>query len=255
MSCQILPHFTAGLYNISEKTYLGNADKSTQFSSVSVLSGRRYDIAIHPTISSVSPSTGSIAGTEVLITGTGFDTNASNNVVNAAGVNCMITSVTETSILCVTEKAPTGYNGGKIINSTATQVAGYISGVGFFNNQFNISACTDKTISGVIADLNSGSPATTNIGYRTVLDLEEYGVPKDVSNNIIGYFKPPKTGVMKFHAKSDSKLKLYINSTYGTSLTVDYTLAPALEIANGKTNPTASSAGITVSSVDHYYYF
>jgi len=103
ISCSIPTHFTAGLYNISERTYWGYADKSSGFSSVSVSSGRRYDIAIHPTVHTISTDVGSTGGSDIRITGTGFDaSNISNNIVNAGGVNCNVYAATETTIDCIT---------------------------------------------------------------------------------------------------------------------------------------------------------
>lgn len=81
---------------------------------------------VHPTISSVSPTVGSTGGTDVVITGTGFDINAANNVVNVAGARCLITSVTQTEIRCRTVQTSSNYDSGRILNASLVRTNPYI---------------------------------------------------------------------------------------------------------------------------------
>lgn len=61
---------------------------------------------------------------------------------------------------------------------------------------------------------------------------------------------------MRFNAKTDGQLKMWINGTYGTYYATNYSNSPIVQVTDGKTNPIGtSSSSINVASVDHYYYF
>lgn len=69
----------------------------------STLTGRVFSVGLMPSIRSISPSVGSIAGgTRVTISGSGFSKSAENNVVYVAGRPCVILSSDHEEIVCET---------------------------------------------------------------------------------------------------------------------------------------------------------
>jgi hypothetical protein len=74
----------------------------------STLNGTVHSIVTYPTITSIKPSYGSIAGgTNVVIKGTGFSYSSSEFIVYVGGVPCDITDSHFTSILCTTRPRKT----------------------------------------------------------------------------------------------------------------------------------------------------
>lgn len=118
--------------------------------------------------------------------------------------------------------------------------------------KYNISGLTDKTINGFRSDLASNSPQSTLLSSGRVLTLAETSIGLDVATVIKGYFKPPKTGRLKFYVKADSKLTMFLSTTYGTTSTLDYG-SPFLQIVDG--SPITVSPTLTVNSTDHLFYF
>lgn len=87
-----------------------------------------YDNTINPTVSSINPTTGT-SGTALTITGTGFSTTSSNNLVRIGDSECTVTSATATEIQCTVGESKVGTLDVKVIvmdqslaSSTATFV-------------------------------------------------------------------------------------------------------------------------------------
>ncbi len=69
----------------------------------STMTGKVFSVAMQPSIRSISPSLGSIAGgTEVTITGSGFSKVLGNNVVYVAGRACTVLTADHEEIVCET---------------------------------------------------------------------------------------------------------------------------------------------------------
>lgn len=68
------------------------------------------NFTVNPAITSFTPTNGSI-GTSVTITGTGFDTTTTNNIVKFNGTTAVVTSSTSTSIIT---SVPSGATSGQI---------------------------------------------------------------------------------------------------------------------------------------------
>lgn len=66
-----------------------------------------YTNAATPTVTSINPSTG-VAGNDITITGTGFDTDKTKLAVTIGGKNCVIATSTETEIICTTDSTLPG---------------------------------------------------------------------------------------------------------------------------------------------------
>jgi len=251
-------YIEAGLYNVSERSYWGYADKSQHVSSWTFTTDNRplkYDIMVHPSIAGMTITTGSTGGTFLVVGGYGYSIDAADVVVTAAGMTCVPSSPLTTSIIrCITAQTPaTSYNDGKILNGSANRVKPYIAGAGAQIKKYDISALTTKTVAGIRADLALTTPVSTESSSGTTLSLREENLGSNVATVIKGYFKPPTTGSLKFSARSDSQLVLYVSSVYGTA-TVDYTTAN-LQVAGGSSSAASSASAITVANVEHHYYF
>lgn len=78
-------------------------DYSYPYNYAASLSGTPHSMFLFPSISSIFPAIGSVAGGTVLtIIGSGFSKNASRNVVYAGGERCNVISSDFTSIQCST---------------------------------------------------------------------------------------------------------------------------------------------------------
>ncbi|WP_310594203.1 LamG-like jellyroll fold domain-containing protein [Flavobacterium sp.] len=103
-----------------------------------------------PTITSFSPTSGAV-GTAVTITGTGFNTTASNNVVYFDGVKAVVTSATATSLTVTVPSGSTGFSKIKVLNTTSGIVyskksfSTTFSNGGFGNGDYNYSTNTFKS--------------------------------------------------------------------------------------------------------------
>lgn len=69
-------------------------------------SGRVFNLAMLPSVAVVSPTAGSVAGgTVITLSGSGFSTNLTQNIVFAGGKPCTVLSATVTQITCRTSAA------------------------------------------------------------------------------------------------------------------------------------------------------
>lgn len=117
----------------------------------------RWDSSVTPTITSVSPNTGSSAlGTSITIVGTGFSSVTSENIVTIGGVACSVTAATSTSITCDVGNGPVGFHSVLV----TVQDKGYASG----NVQFSYGA-----------DVLSISPTSGSLGGGGNLTISGYG--------------------------------------------------------------------------------
>jgi len=94
--------------------YTYDFDYSYPYNYDASLSGTPHSMFLFPSISTISPAIGSVAGgTLITITGSGFSKNISRNVVYAGGERCNVISADFTTIQCSTssiaETALTNY--------------------------------------------------------------------------------------------------------------------------------------------------
>ena len=123
-----------------------------------------------PTITSFSPTSGA-AGSIVTITGTGFNTTASNNVVRLNGMKCYVSVATATQ-LTVTVPEGTGY-GKFLITNLGTNLSVYS------NNKFSITSQAISNFSSNTFSTNQISTAFNPTTYKSkshfVVDVDDDG--------------------------------------------------------------------------------
>ncbi|WAR05573.1 PKHL1-like protein, partial [Mya arenaria] len=125
-----------------------------------------WDAALVPTVTTVSPSTGTLAlGTSVTISGTGFSSNQSDNSVTIGGVACSVTAATSTSITCSVGNGPVG----------TYPVVVNIAGKGYASGSIEFT---------YTADVTGISPASSSLGGGVVLTVTGYGFKSDATITI-----------------------------------------------------------------------
>lgn len=82
-----------------------------------------------PTITSISPSTGNVAGQTLTITGNGFSATAKNNTVSVDGNDCKVTYASNGQVVC-TIAPKDAAKSAKIDTNSGSQQSGYFSGAG-----------------------------------------------------------------------------------------------------------------------------
>lgn len=119
----------------------------------------QYTDAATPTITSISPQTGS-AGNNIVISGTGFDTNNSGNKVTVGDKDCTVSSSTATQISCTTDASLSGGSHPVVVDVTGK---GSTNNNTLFTITFAISGINpaDGSIAGGQKVTISGSGFTT----------------------------------------------------------------------------------------------
>jgi hypothetical protein len=120
-----------------------------------------FNFVVLPSVSSFTPTSGSLAGQQLTITGTGFSTNPANITVTVDDINCDVVSSTVTSITCNLEQKNTSVSA-KIVTNSGNQANGYFSGTGLNYNRYDITNLANKTPSGLRAAIASNS-STLNL--------------------------------------------------------------------------------------------
>ncbi|XP_078395885.1 PKHD1 like 1, tandem duplicate 1 [Cetorhinus maximus] len=96
-------HCHVPLHNGSEAQLTCDVSIVNGKDSIKLPNGFTYTSALTPVVTAINPKRGGTGGgTKLTITGTGFSSNISENVVTIAETPCEIQSVNETSIVCVT---------------------------------------------------------------------------------------------------------------------------------------------------------
>ncbi|RQO71689.1 hypothetical protein DBR43_10590 [Pedobacter sp. KBW06] len=139
-------------------------------------------------INKLSPENG-LAGTQVTITGTGFNANAAQNMVTFNGLPASVISATETEIVV---KAPIGLSTGplKVVNNGAEAIApvtfsraGVVTIAGGLGNK-------DLDIS----SFRTGSMAIDRHGNIFVLEVEKSRIKKISTEGVVTLFAGSSTG-------------------------------------------------------------
>ena len=111
---------TSTTFDAIEITFGGLANISSSYEVYAAYGGRRAELPVTPTISSISPERGSI-GTEVIISGTHFSPSATANTVTFNGTQATVTSASATQLTTtVPEGAKTGPVEVTVNGATAT---------------------------------------------------------------------------------------------------------------------------------------
>ncbi|KAL3885610.1 hypothetical protein ACJMK2_025660 [Sinanodonta woodiana] len=126
--------------------------------------GFQWKSEVTPTVSAISPASGTL-GTVVTITGTGFnDTAASNNYVLIGDTECTVTNARNTSITCTVGNGLIGRH----------KVVVTVSGKGRARHPLEGDVVFNYT-----AEISDMSPTSGSMGGGTSLTLSGYGFPND----------------------------------------------------------------------------
>ncbi|CAM6001510.1 unnamed protein product [Sphagnum balticum] len=191
ISCRQATVQEAGKYNVSEYLTPGYSIPDYHLRRASLLQ-ENFHFAVLPSISSISPATGSVAGQAISIQGTGFSNDPTKISVSVDGVSCSVTSSTISSINCLTIPK-TSNDSAKLSTNSTSQNLGYFSGAGLAYNRYDITNLGDKSINdgdyvfrGVADDIfavylssdyGSADPAQTPLIYSNQSqDLNFYAV-------------------------------------------------------------------------------
>ncbi|XP_064635838.1 fibrocystin-L-like [Lineus longissimus] len=184
-------------------------------------------------VDSVSPSVGSTAGGTLLtITGQNFDETTAPASVTIGGEDCVVASLSDTEITCVTpsqQATKSVYPGNRGVRME-------------FWNETSVSHADIDTIA------NMSSPDGTY-----VMDQAEY---IDNGNNYVtrwsGFFVAPVTGQYLLMAKGDDSIKLYVS---GTETPEDKTLVSSIESWTlSFDDPTESQRALNLTAKKSYYF-
>ena len=165
-----------------------------------------------PTITSVSPSSGNVAGQYLKISGNGFSPRVENNTVSVDGNNCQVTYSTNEEIGCIVAPRDTTLSSKLSTNSTSQQ-NGYFSGAGLQYARYSVTNPINNINGFVSALRNSNTTALgtpQEVGFRA--DLREgdvYG--QNYGQTWKGYFTAPVDGNYTFRGIADDYFALYLS--------------------------------------------
>jgi hypothetical protein len=128
-----------------------------------------------PGISSVSPNSGSPAGQQLTITGTGFSTNTSVIDVSVGGTNCDVVSASLSQIVCNLNPQNTSATA-QLPTNDGSQTDGFFSGAGLNYARYNISGLSQNNIAGLRSAIQTNSPQLIlqESGYRGDIKTGNY---------------------------------------------------------------------------------
>lgn len=148
----------AGKYNVSEHVVLGYANNGRYLRRSSLQKEPSFEFTALPTVTSVSPNTGNIAGQTVTITGNGFSPAISNNTVSVDGNDCKVSFSSNEQIVCtIAPQDVTKSVKLAAVNSTS-QLNGYFSGAGVKYARYK-AISTINTIDEIVAAVRSSNNA------------------------------------------------------------------------------------------------
>lgn len=171
-----------------------------------------YEHTVLPAISSITPTSGSMIGQDIVIKGSGFSTNKAKISVTVDSVPCEITSSTLSEISCrVGAKQPS--NTAQLSTNSATVVNNYIAGAGFKYERYDITGLVNRNINGFKTAVNSGSAEVILVERGHVAELETQDTYGPAYGQVFkGYFFAPVSGNYIFRGVSDDTFTLLIAS-------------------------------------------
>ncbi|XP_053372863.1 fibrocystin-L-like [Mercenaria mercenaria] len=129
----------------------------------------QWKSSVTPTVTSVSPSTGTSAlSTSISISGTGFSTDITKNAVSIGDVACSVTASTATSITCDVGNGPVGQH----------KVMVNVDGKGFAKHS------SGDVMFEYTANIDSISPTSGSLGGGVTLTISGYGFKDGASVTI-----------------------------------------------------------------------
>lgn len=246
-----LPELEAGYYNITWREDdpslgLGYATMNRRTKQVRGSDGTIFHYTHHPRVDSLSySSTGLGGGTELVITGSGFSWNVSENTVEVAGYSCMVTTATSTEIRCIPPavSASTPFN--------ASGPIAYGAGRGLLHKVWT-TVYSYNTLSPNWAPYNP--PAWTYINTDSLRSTFFESVEADYYlQDMSGFFVPPVSANYSFYLIADD--------IAGVWLSTDQSAANASLVAytnswtsNFYTYPTQISTPRYLTAGKKYYF-
>ena len=175
-----------------------------------------------PTVTSISPKSGSV-GSSVTITGTGFNTTSSNNIVTFDGVRATIISATSTQIVVTVPYGTTGNSIIRILNTaTGIQTAKDRFVTEFHNAGFGNSSYTSNAFFSYIGFSGSTTWQTTQDLKSIVLcsDFNADGFPDyaSIGNN--------STTIKVFENQTANAGDVISSSTFGSGISLTVSSNP-----------------------------
>ena len=120
----------AGKYNVSEQLVLGFANHGRYLQRSSLQKEPSFEFTALPTVISVSPASGNVAGQTITITGNGFSPATNNNTVTVDGNDCKVSFSSNEQIVCTIAPQDVAKTTKLATLNATTQQNGYFSGAG-----------------------------------------------------------------------------------------------------------------------------
>ncbi len=203
---------------------------------VTVSSTGNFTITVGPTITSFTPTTGSV-NTTVTITGTNFSTTPANNLVKFNGTTATVTSSTATSIVT---KVPAGATTGTI-SVTVAGSTGTSTGVFTVPGTINITtqpAATTSVCVGATVTLGTAATGTTNIIYQWQFSTTLAGTYVSISNT--GGYSNVGTATLSINTSGNFGAGYYRCKVDGDAAATKFTNAVGVLVNSKPSPPTAS---------------
>lgn len=138
-----------------------------------------------PSIETISASGGYTTGQQQLVI-TGYSLDGSAVSVSVGGVDCPLSSITETELVCTTQET--------VLDGSAS--APYLG-------QHGVHHVTVDNSAGGATSSNYQSYATLHDTIATTLETAERSVDENTFDIMYGYFEAPTSGNYQFHMSCD----------------------------------------------------
>lgn len=200
-----------------------------------------------PTITSIEPNEGPVAGgTEVTITGTGFE---EGTTVKIGGVTCVIVSMTETQIVCTTGAHAAGEVNVRVTNSdeqydTLTDAFTYIAGNGGNEEEPEPGSVVKFTRTIYFG----GDSSTLTADAKKILNRIALRIPNGATNVKIKVFSYVKKASSEVNGSSLAKARAKVAVKFLKNKLAGVTYK---SIPNGKGSSTSNTARKAVIKVTY----
>ncbi|KAA0710214.1 Fibrocystin-L Polycystic kidney and hepatic disease 1-like protein 1 [Triplophysa tibetana] len=203
-----------------------------------------YTITQTPNITSVSPVTGPV-GTQIIISGSGFGTNAALVSVEIDAVGCNVTSITDTQLMCTVGE----HAGGTFPVRLYHQVKGYALSQSVFSYDLLLTGVTpnEGSYAGGAVVAIQGSGFDTNTTRVLICDRECNVVMRTSTSNQLHCEVPYNNG-----NKTEQVCKVSVmNGNYTVNITAGYTyrssLTPVITDVTPRRGGTAGGTRLTIT--------
>jgi hypothetical protein len=212
-----------------------------------------------PTVSSISPASGNVAGQLLTISGTGFSNNPTNNTVTVDGNDCHVTAATNNQLQCTVAPRNSSLSSQLPTNTSGAQSQGFFSGAGLSYARYTVSASIntqDEFVAAVRASNTSALGTPSEVGFRA--DMREANIYSyNEAQTWRGYFTAPVAGTYTFRGTADDSFRVYLASDYGTKqeATTPLIYSDTAQIFNGffKMDVPTASASVPLEAGKSYY--